>query len=151
LTQILYAGRDFFAGFYSALPIVEASSTTRIRHAAYGASTDPTMSAHPYSDRTFSSKYERYAHVEESSSRERACLTVRVHNSQGQDPRLTLQGVLHGRVGIYVMHVDQARGITTLQLQARREDLDDVMAAVMRELPRAEFGVIRDTRVAAVH
>jgi hypothetical protein len=109
------------------------------------------MSAHPYPDRHFSAKYERYALQDESCARERTSLTVRVHDGAHENMRHMLQAMLPAGVGIYVMHVDRRRGITTLQLQARRADLDDVMATIMRAIPRAEFGVVLDSRLAAVH
>lgn len=109
------------------------------------------MSAHPYPDRQFSAKYERYALQDDSCARERASLTVRVHGGAHENMRRMLQSMLPAGVGIYVMQVDRRHGVTTLQLQARRADLDEVMATVMRAVPRAEFGVVIDSRLAAVH
>ena len=47
---------------------------------------------------------------------------------------------LGNRIGVYLLSVDHVHARSTLQLQCERSELDALMHAVMRGLPRAEFG-----------
>lgn len=96
-------------------------------------------------------RYEREAYRTVEASRERVCLTLRVDSIDALNVRLELHRVLQDRIGVYIMNVDHVRGITTLQLQTRRDHIDAIMQAVMSGLPHAEFGPIRETALASVH
>lgn len=118
---------------------------------ASGVATEPTMPLHTDHDISRFSLQERYMHATQSDARERVCLTLRVYSVDALEIRRTLHRALRGRIGVYVMEVDHARQVTSLQLQARRDDIDVIMQSVMSQLPRAEFGAIRATALAAVH
>ncbi|MDX3988292.1 MAG: hypothetical protein QHC88_23830 [Achromobacter sp.] len=74
---------------------------------------------------------------------EQVALTVRIDTLDALNVRLALHRALGTRIGIYLLSVDHARAQSTLQLQCSRDQLDDMMQAVMRGLPQAEFGTVR--------
>jgi hypothetical protein len=97
------------------------------------------------------SRRERAIDPTSGDARERVCLTLRVDSIDALDIRRELHRALRERIGVYIMDVDHTRGITTLQLQTCRADIDAIMTAVMNELPHAEFGPIRETPLVSVH
>ncbi|SEK09210.1 hypothetical protein [Achromobacter sp. NFACC18-2] len=70
-------------------------------------------------------------------------LTVRIDTLDALNVRLALHRELGDRIGVYLLSVDHAHARSTLQLQCERDELDALMRAVMRGLPRAEFGQLR--------
>ncbi|CAB3714022.1 hypothetical protein [Achromobacter piechaudii] len=74
---------------------------------------------------------------------ERVALTVRIDTLDALKLRLALHRALGERIGVYLLSVDHAQAQSTLQLQCVRSELDDLMHAVMRGLPQAEFGAVR--------
>ncbi len=70
-------------------------------------------------------------------------LTVRIDTLDALNVRLALHRELGSRIGIYLLSVDHAHAQSTLQLQCEPGELDALMHAVMRGLPRAEFGPVR--------
>jgi len=81
------------------------------------------------------------------------CLTVRVPTADTQAVRRALHRALGDRIDIYTLKAEtrttDARGVTTLQLQACRSELAALMDAIMAGIPEAEFGAILDTPVSA--
>ncbi|WP_438860032.1 hypothetical protein [Achromobacter spanius] len=74
---------------------------------------------------------------------QQVALTVRIDTLDALKVRLALHQALGNRIGIYLLSVDHAHAQSTLQLQCARDELDDMMHAVMRGLPQAEFGPVR--------
>lgn len=70
-------------------------------------------------------------------------LTIRIDTLDALNVRLALHRAPGQRIGIYLLSVDHARAQSTLQLQCAQDELDDMMLAVMRGLPQAEFGPVR--------
>ncbi|MNT24741.1 hypothetical protein D3C72_1602330 [compost metagenome] len=70
-------------------------------------------------------------------------LTVRIDTLDALNVRLALHRELGSRIGIYLLSVDHAHAQSTLQLQCEPGEVDSLMRAVMRGLPRAEFGAVR--------
>lgn len=70
-------------------------------------------------------------------------LTVRIDTLNALNLRLALHRELGGRIGVYLLLVDHAHAQSVLQIQCARGELDALMHAIMRGLPRAEFGAVR--------
>jgi hypothetical protein len=78
-------------------------------------------------------------------------LTLRVTSPDGVQARTRLEDVLRDIIDLHIMTVSHHRGITTLALQAPRDELDAMLHLIMVSVPGAELGPIQPAVLAAVH
>ena len=78
-------------------------------------------------------------------------LTLRVASPDGIQARTRLEDVLRDIADLHIMTVSHHRGITTLALQAPRDELDAMLHLIMIGVPGAELGPIQPAVQAAVH
>lgn len=97
----------------------------------------------PRPERSTRASFDLPAPAQAPRPAERVALTVRIDTLDALKVRLALHRELGERIGVYVLSVDHAHGLSILQLQCDRGQVDALMHAVMCVLPQAEFGPLR--------
>ncbi len=72
-------------------------------------------------------------------------MTVRVAPANAQLARCLLHGLLGNAMGVHSIDIDRRLELACLHVELERGRVPDAMALLIRSLPGAEFGIIRQS------